>query len=605
MHVLVLNCGSSSLKADLLVPETGRRLASISAERVGTPSCVVHLPDREVEHPQATHGDVLEVALPHLLESLPDNAGVAGVGHRVVHGGAEFSAPVRIDDEVEAAIESLIPLAPLHNPPALSGIRAARALLPEVVHVAVFDTAFHATMPRRASHYAIDADLAKRHGIRRYGFHGTSHAYVARAAAHFLDSDVRDLRIINCHLGNGCSAAAIEYGRSVDTTMGMTPLEGLVMGTRSGDIDPGIVLHLMRAEGLDVDGVDTFLNRKSGLAGLSGVGNDMRDIEKAAREGNERCRMALQVFAHRVRKYLGAYAAGMGGVDAITFCAGIGENSALVRHRIAQRLDFLGARIDEDRNRNASVNADCPVVRISADHSRVQLLVVATDEAREIAHQAAGLVGQRDRVKTVPALPIAVSARHVHLTEQMVEKLFGSGHTLTRYKDISQPGQYACEETVDLIGPKGQIDGVRVIGPARSGNQVEISRTDEFRLGIDAPVRDSGHTKNSPGITLVGPASTQHLPHGAICARRHIHMTAEDAARFGVQDKDVVEVAVDTDGRDLIFGDVLVRVSSKYVLEMHIDTDEANAADLNTGQPGVLIGVDQQARLRRKDASAR
>jgi acetate kinase len=605
MQVLVLNCGSSSLKADLLDVATGARCLSILAERLGTAEAVVHTPGSDVVQAGMSHAVALDLVVPLLTEALPAGETLAGVGHRVVHGGDRFTAPTRIDDDVVGAIEDLIELAPLHNPPALEGIRAARRLLPDVPHVAVFDTAFHATLPRRARTYAIDDALAQRHGIRRFGFHGTSHAYVARQAARFLDADVRDLRIITCHLGNGCSAAAVEYGRSVETTMGMTPLEGLVMGTRSGDLDPGVLLHLMRAEGLDANEMDQLLNRKSGLAGLSGVGNDMRDIEQGAKDGDERCRLALQVFAHRVRKYVGAYAATMGGVDAIVFCAGIGENSALVRHRIVQRLEFIGAHIDEDRNRNASVDSDTPVARISADGARVQLLVVATDEAREIGMQTAALIDNRDVVETTPRIPVAVSARHVHLTAEMVERLYGPGHTLTRYKDISQPGQYACEERVTLVGPKRQIEGVRIIGPVRSGNQVEISRTDEFHLGIDAPVRDSGHTKNSPGITLVGPAGTVNLTHGVICARRHIHMHPDDAKRFGVADKDVVEVAVDTEGRDLIFGDVLVRVSPKYVLEMHIDTDEANAAELSTGHPGVLVGVGGGARLRRKAPTTR
>jgi acetate kinase len=550
------------------------------------------------------HGDALRLAMPHLCEALATGQSFAGVGHRVVHGGNQFSAPTRIDDSVVEAIQALIPLAPLHNPPALAGIEAARALLPDVPHVAVFDTAFHATLPRRARTYAIDQTLAQAHGIQRYGFHGTSHRFVAHQAAAFLDSDVRDLRIITAHLGNGCSAAAVEYGRSVETSMGMTPLDGLVMGTRSGDLDPGVVLHLMRAGGLNVDEVDHLLNRASGLSGLSGVGNDMRDIEQGAKDGDERCRTALTVFAHRVRKYVGAYAAAMGGVDAIVFCAGIGENSALVRHRICQRLDFLGARLDEDRNREASVSREEPVARISSDSARVQLLVVATDEAQEIAKQTAALVEDQDKVAANDAISIAVSARHIHLTQEMVERLFGVGHTLTRYKDISQPGQFAAEEKLTLVGPKRRIEGVRIIGPVRPGNQVEISRTDEFHLGLDAPIRDSGHTANSPGITLIGPAGSVQLTHGVICARRHIHMHPDDAKRFGVADKDVVEVAVDTDGRDLVFGDVLVRVSPKYVLEMHIDTDEANAAELSTGQPGVLVGVSGGARLRKRSTTS-
>jgi acetate kinase len=389
----------------------------------------------------------------------------------------------------------------------------------------------------------------------------------------------------------------------VETSMGMTPLEGLVMGTRCGDVDAGVLLHLMREEGLDVDGLDTLLNRKSGLAGLSVVGGDMRDIEARAAEGDEHCRLAIQVTAHRLRKYVGAYAAVMGGVDVIVFTGGIGENSALMRHRVCQRLGFLGAQLDEDRNRDIALSASAPVARLSSANSRVQLLAIATDESREIARQVAALVGEEDQVQPISGIPIAISARHIHLTQETVEALFGEGHTLTHYRDISQPGQFACEEKVNLIGPKRRIDGVRILGPTRPGNQIEVSRTDEFRLGLDAPVRNSGDVKQSPGITLEGPAGTVQLAEGVICARRHIHMHPDDAARFGVSDRDIVEVAVDTEGRDLIFGDVLVRVSDKYVLEMHIDTDEANAAELSRGVQGMLVSTGAMATLRSRKAT--
>jgi len=449
--------------------------------------------------------------------------------------------------------------------------------------------------------YALPRALAEKHGLRRYGFHGTSHAWVAARAAEYLEAPIEELRIITCHLGNGASVCAVEYGRSVETSMGLTPLEGLVMGTRVGDIDPGILLELMRREGWSVDDLDRFLNEDCGLAGLSGVGNDMRDIERRAAEGDEACRAALHVFAHRVRKYIGAYAAVMGGVDAIVFTAGIGENSALVRHRVAQRLDFLGARIDEDANRDAKVDRETPVADISRARGRVRLLVVATDEAHAIAREVdAALTAARPGRG---AIPIAVSARHVHLTQEAVEALFGAGHQLTPRNPLSQPDQYACEETVDLVGPKGRIDHVRVLGPTRPACQVEVSRTDEFKLGVDAPVRPSGKTENSPGITLVGPAGTLALREGLICAWRHIHMHPDDAARFGVSDKDVVDVAVDTDDRDLVFGDVMIRVSPSFRLEMHIDTVEANAAGLCPGTPGALVATEGLARLTRRKPS--
>ena len=584
MHILVVNCGSSSLKAAIVHSVTGQSIANVTIERIGDV-----VPD---------HGTALGQALDSLLT---DGIELRGVGHRVVHGGESFSRPTRIDDEVVAEIERLSVLAPLHNPANVQGIRAARAALPNLGHVAVFDTAFHSTLPNRAKHYAIPGELAEKHGIRRYGFHGTSHAYVAARAAEFLESDLGDLRIITCHLGNGASVTAVEYGRSVETSMGLTPLEGLVMGTRSGDLDPGALIHLAREEGLDLDGIDALLNRESGLKGLSGVSNDMRDIEERAAEGDPRCRRALNVFAHRLRKYIGAYAAVMGGVDAIVFTAGIGENSALLRHRAAQRLDFLGARLDPDANRDAKVNAASPVAEISTRRSRCSLLVVATNEAHAIAQGAAHALSERDKVDNQRVIPLAISARHLHLTQEAVEVLFGAGHQLTNHKDISQPGQFACEEKVHLIGPKRRIDNVRVLGPTRSACQVEISRTDEFHLGMDAPIRNSGDVKNTPGITLEGPAGRLTLTEGVIQARRHIHMHPDDAAYFGVSDKDVVEVEVDGDGRDLIFGDVLVRVKSSYVLEMHLDTDEANAANVMVGHEGLLVPTGRDVRLRRKN----
>ncbi len=604
MNVLVINCGSSTVKADVVDPASGARAATARVERVGGQAATVRFDGGEpVPVPGRTHAEALEAVLPRLLAAVGDGEEVAGVGHRVVHGGERFVAPTRVDEEVEAAIEALIPLAPLHNPANLAGIRAARGLLPGVPHVAVFDTAFHATLPRRARTYALPERLRERlPAARRFGFHGTSHAWIASRVAEHLGADVRDLRVITCHLGNGASVAAVEYGRSVETSMGMTPLEGLVMGTRSGDVDPGLLLALQRDAGLSAEELDAALNREAGLLGLSGASRDMRDLERLAAEGHDGARLAIHAFTHRVRKYIGAYAAVMGGVDAIAVSAGIGEHSALVRHRVFQRLGFLGARLDEERNRAATVSREAPVTVVSDATSRVPLCVVATDEEHAIAREVFRLVGEQDRVRGEGgAIPVAVSARHVHLTDEAVEALFGAGHTLTVRKPISQPGQFVAEERVTLVGPKRRLERVAVVGPTRRACQVEISRTDEFALGLDAPVRDSGDIGNSPGILLEGPAGRLELGEGVICARRHIHMTPEDARRFRVSDRDVVEVALDTDGRDLVFGDVLVRVSPKYKLEMHIDTDEANAAELTTGEEGVLVTLGPCAQLRRRD----
>lgn len=580
MRILVLNAGSSSLKGAVVETDTGSRLATASVERID-------------------EGD-RAAALSSLLDQLDDTDAIAAVGHRVVHGGTSFSEAVAIDDEVEATIESLSPLAPLHNPANLAGIRAARALLPNLPHVAVFDTAFHSSLPRRASTYALPADRSAAHGIRRYGFHGPSHAAVARRAASHLDCEVEDLRLITLHLGNGASACAIEFGRSIETSMGLTPVEGLVMGTRAGDVDAGALLAIARAEGLDLDGIDNLVNRQSGLAGLSGVGNDLRDIERRAAEGDDRCRLALSVFAHRVRKYIGAYAAVLGGVDAIVFTGGIGENSASMRHRTARNLGFLGARLDEDKNRDAAVSEDVQTVEISTNSARCRLLVIKTDEEGEIARQTAELIESTGAQDAGQIIPVAISARHVHLSRAHIDILFGEGHALTPRKHLSQPGQFACEERVTLIGPKSTMERVGIIGPERSSTQVEISRTDEFALGIDAPIRMSGDLKGSAALTLRGPHGEVSLTQGVIQSQRHIHMTPADAEQYGVKHKDIVEVAIDSSGRDLVFGDVIVRVKDSYKLEMHVDTDEGNAADLGRSDEGVLFSTEGRVRSLRR-----
>jgi acetate kinase len=306
------------------------------------------------------------------------------------------------------------------------------------------------------------------------------------------------------------------------------------------------------------------------------------------------------VYTHRLRKYIGAYAAVMGGVDAILFTGGVGENSSTIRHRSAQRLDYLGAVIDEDKNKQVSFSDTQDVVDFSRSHSRVKLLAVRTDEQLAIARDCAKLLRKEDEVNTLPTIPIAISARHCHLTRETLDQLYGKGHELQVKKWLSQPGQFAAEETVTVVGPRNRIERVRILGPLRSVDQVEISRTDEFFLGLDAPVRESGKVENTPGCRLIGPAGEVDLEDGVICAWRHIHMTPEDAGRFGVADRDVVEVAVSSNERALTFGNVLIRVSPSYKLEMHIDTDEGNAAEIRSGDEGVLEVTASSGSLRRR-----
>lgn len=359
------------------------------------------------------------------------------------------------------------------------------------------------------------------------------------------------------------------------------------MGTRSGDLDPGVVLELVRNLGLDE--TDRMLNHGSGLAGLSGRGSDLRDIETRAADGDDRARLTIAVFAHRVRKYIGAYAAVLGGVDGVILTGGIGQNSAAMRRRILQRFEFLGLRLHETRNLDAAVSHKTPVADVSAESSGVRALVVATNEELHIAQAALAVVGGAKAVRSPGPIPIAISARHIHLNREAMDKLFGKDSELSVYKDISQPGQFASKQKVSLIGPRGRIDGVRILGPLRSKTQIEISRTDEFGLGVDAPIRRSGQVEGSAPITLETEHGRLELSEGLICALRHIHMTPEDATAYGVAAGDEVEVAVTGGPRDLIFGDVLVRVDPGYRLEMHIDTDEANAAELSPGAAGDLV----------------
>ena len=366
--VLVVNSGSSSLKYRLLDMAGERVLTAGLVERIGSPDVPDHAAALDL---------MVRTCAAEGIRLAPDI-----VGHRVVHGGERFSAPVVVDDDVVAAIEDLSSLAPLHNPPGLLGIRAARAAFPGVPQVAVFDTAFHRTMPAEAATYAIDTEVAARHGVRRFGFHGSSHEFVARSAVEFLGLPAERARLIVLHLGNGASACAVDGGRSVATSMGLTPLEGLVMGTRGGDLDPGALLHLVRS-GMGVDELDTLLNRRSGLAGLTGQA-DLRDVLAAAAGGDERAELALRVYAHRIRGYLGAYLAQLGGLDAVVFTAGVGENSPEVRARVIDGLDHLGLSLDPARNAAAARGARA----IGPDGSPVAVLVVPTDEELQIARHA-------------------------------------------------------------------------------------------------------------------------------------------------------------------------------------------------------------------------
>ncbi|RVW01675.1 acetate/propionate family kinase [Rhodococcus spongiicola] len=391
--VLVLNSGSSSIKFQIVEPVAGRAVGSGLVERIGESSgrVVYHHPggvcERDLaiaDHTAALHA--VEEVVAAAGRSL-DEWGVVAVGHRVVHGGSVFHEPTVVDDEVVAEIERLSPLAPLHNPSNVVGIEEARRLLPDVPHVVVFDTAFFHTMPEAAVTYAIDAEVARANGVRRYGFHGTSHEYVSGRAAAFLGRDLGEIDQIVLHLGNGASASAIQGGHAIDTSMGMTPLEGLVMGTRSGDLDPGVILHLHRNAGLEGDELDDLLNRHSGLKGLCGE-NDFRALLELVADGDPAAKLAYDVYVHRLRRYIGAYLVELGGVDVITFTGGVGENNPDVRRDALAGLARLGILVDQDRN-EAVEQAER---RISADGSAVEVLVIPTNEELAIARKTIALV---------------------------------------------------------------------------------------------------------------------------------------------------------------------------------------------------------------------
>ena len=398
MNILVINAGSSSLKYQLLNPETQQVLAKGLCERIGIDGKFTYKPQMEgkqvldaIDIAMPTHSEAIQAVLDALVDK--DN-GVIGsmkeidaVGHRVVHGGEAFNQSVLITDEVMKALEDCIPLAPLHNPANITGINACTAVMgKDVPQVAVFDTAFHQTMPAKAYMYALPYEYYEKDKVRRYGFHGTSHKYVAGRAAAMLGKPIEELKLISCHLGNGSSVTAIDGGKSVDTTMGFTPLAGLPMGTRSGDLDAGILEYIMGKYGYDIKEMVSILNKKSGVQGVSGVSSDFRDLESAAPQGNQRAQLALDVFDYSVKKYIGSYAAAMGGVDGIIFTAGVGENSASQRLAIASDLEFMGVKMDAEAN---SVRGKETV--ISAADSKVKVLLIPTNEELMIAMDTAAI----------------------------------------------------------------------------------------------------------------------------------------------------------------------------------------------------------------------
>jgi acetate kinase len=592
MKILVFNAGSSSLKFgvfDMSTPDSRVFKGEFEGFKKGT--CTLHYRTGGEQGTQQKRNESLDtvedaiVRVPEILQEF-GFADFDAVGHRVAHGGERFHDATLIDAEVLKHIEGCTPLAPLHNPANLKAITISRELWADVPQIAVFDTAFHHTIPDRAYTYAVPKEWRDK-GLRRYGFHGTSHKYVALRVARELGKPVTDLQIISCHLGNGASVCAINRGFSIDTSMGMTPLEGLVMGTRSGDVDPGMFTYLARELGLSVEEIERQLYANSGLKALAGS-HDLREVEQKAAEGDADAQLAINVYAYRVRKYIGAYAAAMGGVDVIAFTGGIGENSASMRRRVCDKFEFLGLHLDDDKNQAVKLKGfEAP--QVQSFDSRIKVIVTQTCEQLMIAQEVKYLLAQREQTEPKKwHIPVAVSARHVHLSQETVEALFGKGHQLTKMRSLSQTEGWAAEESVEVIGPKGSFKTVRVLGPTRKQTQIEVSKTDTFTLGVEAPVRPSGKLEGTPRIKLRGTAGEIET-NGLIIAARHIHMSPEDAAKMGVKNGDYVDVKLGDGDRSVSFSNTLIRVKEGYVTEMHIDTDEANAAGIAFSTKGELV----------------
>ena len=396
MKILVINCGSSSLKYQLIDMENEGVLAQGLVERIGIEGSIltqkVNGEKYIIEEPMESHKDAIRLVLEALVD---ENHGViknmneiSAVGHRVVHGGEKYSESVLVNDEVMAYLEECVKLAPLHNRPNIIGIEACKALMPNTPMAVVFDTAFHGTMPKEAYSYALPYELYKEHGIRKYGFHGTSHKYVSGKVAEVLGKDIKDLKIVTCHLGNGVSLTAVKNGKSIDTTMGFTPLAGMPMGTRSGDIDPAIVIYLIKELGYSVDEVNEILNKKSGILGISGLSSDFRDVRDAAyKKDDERSLLAIDIYTYKIRTQIGAYAAAMGGLDVIVFTAGIGENADMIREGCLKNLEFLGVYLDKERNKQ---NGE--IAEISKEGSKVKVFVIPTNEELMIAKETMELL---------------------------------------------------------------------------------------------------------------------------------------------------------------------------------------------------------------------
>lgn len=603
--VLVVTTGKSSLTFDYFDTARKTNHARGSIDLIGTNDCriVAVMKGERIERkidvagrPQAFAAalSILQDAEVGVLRSSED---LTAIAHKVPHGGDKYGSASVIDDEVLADVAAFAKFSPEGNPASLEIIKVAMSLLPKVPNVAVFDTGFHQNMASQSFLYAIPYDLYTKAGIRRYGAHGITHNYVSLRTAAAMKRNFGEMRIVSCFLDETGSLCAVDHGRAIDISAGFGPIDGLMSSWSPGSIDISVIFHLLKTMNLSTDEVEDILVRRGGLAGISASTRSFQELEDAAGAGNPLALLAIHHYCRQLRKQIGAFIAALGGADTLVFTGEIAERSDWVRGLSTQGLSFAGIEVNNILNKTASPTPGS-VIDVSDEHSTVKVLIVPNDEARMIARETIRVLGYENvsemlRSRKDSDIPIELSAHHVHLSQSDVERLFGPGHELTFRAPLSQPGQYSCEETVNLVGRKGRAERVRVLGPARSKSQVEIAMTEEFKLGIKAPIRASGDISGTPGISLEGPNGSLDLSEGVICSLRHVHMSPEDALSFGVKDRDVVMVKVQGE-RTLIFGDVLIRVDPDFRLAMHIDTDEANAANIKTGMVGQLISIQDR-----------
>ncbi|MBM3472397.1 MAG: phosphate propanoyltransferase [Armatimonadetes bacterium] len=597
LRVLVLACGTDRLSYSYF--DTEREFHN----REGS---VTGLGGERAEHVQAVlrgrtsapvPGD-LPSALEAVLRSLEGNGaaqggarGLSAIAHRLVCGGERHDRAASVDETLIRDLRNLSVAGPELGA-SLDAIEACRRLAPEVPQIAVFDTAFFQSMSPAAFLQAVPYELYRTGGLRRYGRHGLAHHQAALLAADHLEAPPEELRLVVCHLDRTTSLCAIGEGRAVDVSDALPNGGGLPGPSSVGELDPGVVFRIARQKGLSLGETERLLTQESGLLGLSGLSGDLRELATAT---DSRAALALDVWAYALRKHIGAYVAALGGLDALVFTGPYGETESALRARACEGLQGLGLELDPRLNQAPEASAG-GASDISAARSSARILLVSTDECRMAASEALSATGHPGlaslfRRRRQP-IPIAISAHHVHLRQDHVEALYGPAHTLNFRSELSQPGQFACEETVTLVGGKGKVERVRVLGPVRPQTQVEISRTEEFQLGIDAPIRASGDLAGSPGIRIEGPQGAIDLQEGTICAARHVHMSPEDALRFRVRDKDRIAVRVEG-ARPISFGEVLVRVHPDFRLDMHVDTDEGNAAELDRDAVGYLEAVER------------